>query len=93
MAPSLLYAAGQVRGLFWNYFSVGLDAEAAYRFHALREKHPWAASGRLINQAWYSVYSCQTGWFCCAPPLNVQATLRVRPHQDDKCTCSTPHCL
>lgn len=48
-------------GSFWNYFSVGLDAEAAYGFHSLRESKPWAASTRLMNQAWYSYFSCTTG--------------------------------
>lgn len=61
---------------FWNYFSVGLDAEAAYGFHALRESHPRFASGRVMNQAWYGVFSCATGWFCGAPPIS--ATLRIR---------------
>ncbi len=51
----------QVAGYFWNYFSVGLDAEAAYEFHRLREGTPWAASTRLANQAWYSYFSCTTG--------------------------------
>jgi diacylglycerol kinase (ATP) len=50
-----------VSGCFWNYFSVGLDAEAAYGFHRLREEKPWAASSRLANQAWYSFFSCTSG--------------------------------
>lgn len=70
---------GQVEGLFYNYFSVGLDARAAYGFHHLRETTPWAAPSRLINQAWYAYFSCASGWFCCAPPLNTTATLKVRP--------------
>lgn len=69
--------ARQVRGLFWNYFSLGLDAQAAYGFHHLREEKPWAASGRLVNQAWYSWFSCTTGWFCCPPGINAKATLKV----------------
>ena len=98
----------QVGGRFWNYLSVGMDAEAAYGFHTLRESHSWAASSRLLNQvraggavpcsrwlprrsllvgaadgcliqcavwtggggggaqAWYSWYSCSSGWFCGA---------------------------
>ena len=67
----------QVEGLFYNYFSVGLDATAAYGFHHLRETRPWAAPSRLINQAWYAYFSCASGWFCCAPPLNITATLKV----------------
>jgi hypothetical protein len=72
--PSLNW---QVEGLFYNYFSVGLDARAAYGFHHLRETRPWAAPSRLINQAWYAYFSCASGWFCCAPPLNTTATLKV----------------
>ena len=66
-----------MEGLFYNYFSVGLDAEAAYGFHHLRETKAWAAPSRLINQAWYAYFSCASGWFCCAPPLNTTATLKV----------------
>lgn len=73
------FCCGQVEGLFYNYFSVGLDARAAYGFHHLRETTPWAAPSRLINQAWYAYFSCASGWFCCAPPLNTTATLKVRP--------------
>lgn len=40
---------------------MGLDAEAAYGFHKLREQRPWAASTRLANQAWYSFFSCTSG--------------------------------
>ena len=68
----------QVKGLFWNYFSVGLDAQAAYGFHSLREKRPWAAPSRLINQGWYGYFSCTTGWFCNAPPVRNKVTLKVR---------------
>jgi diacylglycerol kinase (ATP) len=63
---------------FWNYYSIGLDAEAAYEFHHLRETHPRLASGRVVNQAWYSVFSCTSGWFCGAKPISNKLKLRVR---------------
>ena len=69
----------QVGGLFWNYFSIGMDAKAAYGFHSLREKRPWAASGRAVNQAWYGYFSCSSGWFCAAPALRNKATLQASP--------------
>lgn len=40
---------------------MGLDAQAAYQFHRLRESSPWAAPTRLSNQAWYSYFSCISG--------------------------------
>jgi len=67
-----------VKGLFWNYISVGIDAKAAYNFHSLREARPWAASGRLVNQAWYAYFSCSTGWFCAAPPISRKVKLKAR---------------
>ena len=67
-----------MKGLFWNYYSVGLDAQAAYGFHSLREKRPWATPTRTINQGWYSFFSCTTGWFCKAPPVRNKVALKVR---------------
>ena len=67
----------QVKGLFWNYYSVGLDAQAAYGFHSLREKRPWATPTRTINQGWYSYFSCTSGWFCNAPPVRSKVALKV----------------
>lgn len=67
----------EMSGLFWNYFSVGLDAKAAYGFHSLRDQRPYLTSGRLINQGWYSFFSCTSGWFCCTKPLSSRASLSV----------------
>jgi len=50
-------------GPFWNYFSIGADALAAYRFHHMREGSPGRAGSRLVNQFWYSWFSCSSGWF------------------------------
>ncbi|KAI8473588.1 MAG: diacylglycerol kinase accessory domain-containing protein [Monoraphidium minutum] len=55
-------------GRFFNYFSVGGDAQAAFGFHHLREARPGWAGSRLANQFWYSWYSCSSGWFCNAIP-------------------------
>ncbi|KAK9817059.1 hypothetical protein WJX72_008941 [[Myrmecia] bisecta] len=71
-------SVSEVEGLFWNYFSIGLDAQSAYGFHHLRETRPWAAPSRLANQAWYAYYSCTTGWFCCAPPIRNKVVLKAR---------------
>lgn len=68
---------------FWNYFSIGLDAQAAHGFHSLRESHPRFASSRLMNQAWYGFFSCSSGWFCGAPPIATSVRLRVRPPGED----------
>ena len=55
----------QVSGCFWNYFSVGLDAEAAYGFHRLREASPWAASTRLANQVGLVLRKVMSYLLCC----------------------------
>lgn len=63
LATPLAAAAGDVvmEGMFWNYFSVGADAQAAYNFHHLRDNHPALASNRVANQFWYSAFSCTSG--------------------------------
>lgn len=59
-------AAPAFEGLFFNYFSVGMDAQVAYGFHHLRDEKPWLARGRTANQMIYSTFGCTQGWFCTA---------------------------
>jgi len=66
----------------------GLDAQTAYNFHTLREHHPRATSSRLINQAWYGIFTCGTGWFCGGTPLRTHAikSLRIQKSPGDPFT-------
>ncbi|XP_043710756.1 diacylglycerol kinase 7-like [Telopea speciosissima] len=51
-------------GVFYNYFSIGMDAQVAYGFHHLRNEKPYLAHGPIANKLIYSGYSCTQGWFC-----------------------------
>jgi hypothetical protein len=55
------YAALAYQGSFFNYFSIGGDAQAAHGFHSLREKRPGCAGTRFANMFWYSWFSCSSG--------------------------------
>ncbi|GKV18197.1 hypothetical protein SLEP1_g28614 [Rubroshorea leprosula] len=58
-------------GVFYNYFSVGMDAQVAYGFHHLRNEKPHLAQGPVTNKIIYSGYSCTQGWFftpCISDP-------------------------
>ncbi|KAE9601684.1 putative diacylglycerol kinase (ATP) [Lupinus albus] len=58
-------------GVFYNYFSIGMDAQVAYGFHNLRNEKPYLASGPISNKIIYSGYSCTQGWFftpCTSDP-------------------------
>ncbi|KAL8135135.1 hypothetical protein AgCh_009965 [Apium graveolens] len=58
-------------GVFYNYFSVGMDARVAYGFHHLRNEKPYLAQGPVSNKLIYSGYSCTQGWFftpCTSDP-------------------------
>ncbi|CAN1228717.1 Diacylglycerol kinase 7 [Linum grandiflorum] len=50
-------------GVFYNYFSIGMDAQVAYGFHHLRNEKPYLAQGPIANKLIYSSYSCTQGWF------------------------------
>ncbi|XP_078443416.1 diacylglycerol kinase 7 [Wolffia australiana] len=50
-------------GVFYNYFSIGMDAQIAYSFHHLRDEKPYLAQGPLSNKLIYSAYTCTQGWF------------------------------
>ncbi|KAK3435507.1 hypothetical protein EUGRSUZ_C00196 [Eucalyptus grandis] len=58
-------------GVFYNYFSIGMDAQVAYGFHHLRDEKPYLASGPIANKLIYSGYTCSQGWFftpCTSDP-------------------------
>ncbi|KAJ8471653.1 hypothetical protein OPV22_025996 [Ensete ventricosum] len=50
-------------GVFYNYFSIGMDARVAYGFHHLRKKKPYLAQGPMSNKLIYAGLGCTQGWF------------------------------
>lgn len=54
------------RGGFWNYFSMGMDAQVSYAFHSERKKNPEKFKNQFVNQTTYAKLSCKQGWFCAS---------------------------
>lgn len=65
--------AASFEGIYYNYFSIGMDAQVAYGFHNLRERQPYLAQGPISNKLVYSGCSCVQGWFCTACSANPRA--------------------
>ncbi|CAL2226300.1 unnamed protein product [Prunus armeniaca] len=77
-------------GVFYNYFSIGMDAQVAYGFHHLRNEKPYLAQGPISNKLVYSGYSCTQGWFftpCTSDPGLRGLTNILRMHVK-KVNCS-----
>nr|XP_009774758.1 PREDICTED: diacylglycerol kinase 5 isoform X2 [Nicotiana sylvestris] len=51
------------RGGFWNYFSMGMDAQVSYAFHSERKMNPEKFKNQLVNQSAYLKLGCTQGWF------------------------------
>ncbi|XP_047944634.1 diacylglycerol kinase 1-like [Salvia hispanica] len=51
------------RGGFWNYFSMGMDAQVSYAFHNERKRNPEKFKNQLVNQSTYAKLVSTQGWF------------------------------
>ncbi|OMO80448.1 hypothetical protein CCACVL1_12953 [Corchorus capsularis] len=70
------------RGGFWNYFSMGMDAQVSYAFHSERKLHPEKFRNQLTNQSTYLKLGCTQGWHCSnlfrPTSLNISQLVKVR---------------
>ncbi|KAF3485990.1 hypothetical protein F2Q69_00052292 [Brassica cretica] len=77
-------------GVFYNYLSIGMDAQVAYGFHHLRNTKPYLAQGPISNKLIYSGFSCTQGWFCtpCVSDPGLRGLRNILKIHIKKVNCS-----